>query len=142
MDDKKALGDDSEAVHLQENLLDNVEGAQKEEEDEKAVASDGKATFFGLVKPSSVIYLLFVHNTVMSLGAGMTIKFFPVFFQQECGLSPATVNLVFAFLGGCTVVAQLIAQRVAKRFGRLEIVIPCTIVAVVATGLLGTFKPF
>merc|ERR1719203_420268 len=34
------------------------------------------------------------------------------------------------------------AQKAAKRFGRLEVVIPCTIVGVSATFLLGALSPF
>mmetsp|Transcript_54315 Transcript_54315/g.151218 ORF Transcript_54315/g.151218 Transcript_54315/m.151218 type:complete len:228 (+) Transcript_54315:823-1506(+) len=85
---------------------------------------------------------MFATNLIMALGAGMTIKFFPVFFQQEGHVSPGTLNAVFASLSGFTVLGTLAAQRAAKRFGRLEVVVPCTFLAVLATFLLGALRPF
>eukprot|EP00928_Gymnodinium_smaydae_P055449 TRINITY_DN38990_c0_g1_i1.p1 TRINITY_DN38990_c0_g1~~TRINITY_DN38990_c0_g1_i1.p1 ORF type:complete len:490 (+),score=100.30 TRINITY_DN38990_c0_g1_i1:91-1560(+) len=145
MDDSKALGEESEAVHLQTNLLDTSDPKQAEEDpqkEEEDLTKGGSATCFGLVTPASVVYVMFVHNLIMSLGAGMTIKFFPVFFQQEGHLSPGLVNATFASLSGFTVVATLMAQKAAKRYGRLEVIIPCTTLAVIATFMMGIARPF
>merc|ERR1719422_461711 len=123
MDDKRALGIESEAVHMQDGLLDNIGGSEGEESaDEKDLV--GKATFFELITPASVVYVMFVADLIGSLGAGMTVKFFPVFFQQECHVSPATVNVVFGVLGGLTALAQFLAQKASKRYGRLQVIIP------------------
>lgn len=149
MDDKKSLGMESEAVHMQEGLLDNAAGAQggKEEEggekeEEDKTTAPGKATFFGLASPSTVIYWLFIADLITGLGAGMTVKFFPVFFQKEGQVSPATINVVFAALGGFTAVGTLIVQKLAKRFGRLEVIIPCFTIGVVCTMLMGALRDF
>merc|ERR1719329_84141 len=74
MDDSKALGNESEAVHLQEDA--------DVDEDGEAI-QQRKTTCCGLLSGASVIYVMFFSNLVISLGAGMTVKFFPVFFPNR-----------------------------------------------------------
>jgi MFS family permease len=131
MDDKKALGQESEAVHLQEDE------AGDEKDDDLAERIHGKPTCFGMLTGSSVIYVMFAGNLVVSLGAGMTIKFFPVFFQSELKVDPASLQVVFASLSGLTVVGTLLAERAARRWGRLQVVIPAYIIGVGSTATIG-----
>merc|ERR1719330_531423 len=72
----------------------------------------------------------------------MTVKFFPVFFQQECHITPVALNVVFACLDFIGTFASILAQRISKRLGRLEVVIPGAIISVVCTFLMGVLKPF
>jgi len=131
MDDKKALGQESEAVHLQETEVG------EEKDDDLAERIHGKPTCFGMLTGSSVIYVMFVGNLVVSLGAGMTVKFFPVFFQSELNVDPASLQVVFASLSGLTVLGTILAERAARRWGRLQVVIPAYIVGVGSTALIG-----
>jgi len=144
MDDSKALGMESEAVHLQvEQKSECTKEAEEKAEEGVAAQSDSEsATCFGLLKPSSVVYVMFASNLFMSLGGGMTIKFFPVFFQQDGHVSPALLNTVFSSLNLFTIAGTLLAQKAGKRFGRLEVVVPGTALAVLATFLLGALRPF
>lgn len=56
-------------------------------------------------------------------------------------MSPAVFNVVFGVLGGLTALGQFIAQKLSKRYGRLQVIIPMTLVGVAATGLMGALKP-
>lgn len=86
--------------------------------------------------------MLFLGELILSLGAGMTVKFFPVFFNEEIGVSPAVFQAVAASLFGFTALGTLIANRAAKRYGRLA---PCIagfclgICCTASLGLLGKF---
>merc|ERR1712238_253483 len=57
-------------------------------------------------------------------------------------MSPSLVNLTYASMGGFVAVATIIAQRLSKRVGRLEVIIPSLLIGVVCTSLLGALKPF
>lgn len=133
MDDKKALGQESEAVHLQ----DADDGSPGEKDDDLSARIHGKPTCFGMLTGSSVIYVMFVGNLVVSLGAGMTVKFFPVFFQQEGHVDPASLQVVFASLSGLTVMGTILAERAARKWGRLQIVIPAFATGVCCTAVIG-----
>jgi len=148
MDDSLALKEDSEAVHLQENLL-AVDGAPGDGEADGEADGSGKngskttkKTFFGLVGPSSIPWVMFAGELVFAMGAGMTVRFFPIFFQNECHMSPGLVNITYASLGGVMALATIAVQRISKRTGRLEVIIPSLVIGVVCTALLGALKPF
>jgi len=143
MDDSLALKEDSEAVHLQENLLVVDDAPKDDEADDSCKGStSNKKTCFGLVGPSSIPWLMFFGELVFAMGAGMTVRFFPIFFQKECLMSPSLVNVTYASMGGFMSLATIVVQRVSKRIGRLEVIIPSLILGVLSTGLLGALKPF
>ncbi|RHY06875.1 hypothetical protein DYB36_005926 [Aphanomyces astaci] len=48
--------------------------------------------------PRHVPYLLFLADFVICNGAGMTVSFFPVFFQNDYGLTPSQVNILSGFM--------------------------------------------
>ncbi|KAH8060982.1 major facilitator superfamily-like protein [Aureococcus anophagefferens] len=45
-----------------------------------------------------VPYVVFATDLVVALGSGMTVKFFPLFFKNDCGMSPASVQGIYAVL--------------------------------------------
>jgi len=137
MDDKLALGECSEAVHLQERLMEvDTEGAR-----ELAVRSR-KTSCFGLITVGRVRLVLFLIEIILCVGAGMTVKFFPVFFQEEGHINPAVLQAVFASLSALTVVGILITNRASKCAGRLQVVIPCYFIGICCTMLLGALRAY
>merc|ERR1719498_1000795 len=72
----------------------------------------------------------------------MTVKFFPVFFEQECKFSPAIMQAVFASVTLFLIPGTLICQKMAKRFGRLQIIISCFLVGIPCTMLMGLLRSF
>ena len=77
MDDRRALGECSEAVHLQERLVGDSGGARE------LLERNQRTSCFGLITVRRVRLVLFMNEVILCLGAGMTVKFFPVFFKQE-----------------------------------------------------------
>lgn len=142
MDDKLALGDCSEAVHLQESLQPDALNSNPEGRGREVALRGTQSSCFGLVNTSRVRVVLFMGEVIMCLGAGMTVKFFPIFFDQDCHLNPATLQAAFASLSGLTVIGTLVANKLAKRIGRLQVIIPSFVIGITCTMLLGLLKPF
>jgi len=67
-----------------------------------------------------ILYMVGLNSLLGGLGAGMTVKFFPLYFQK-LGLRPAAANLAaFASPITMTIFSQL-ATRLSRSFGRAKI---------------------
>ena len=99
-DDNKSLGEESE------NLT--IDGSNNDE------------NINGLMSRSSiyVIVILMMSNLIIGFGAGMTIKFFPIFFMEIYDLLPIAVQLIMGFTSIFTGLASLLAQKYSLTKGR------------------------
>jgi len=59
-------------------------------------------------------------DVVSMLGSGMTIKFFPLFFWKEVGLTPIQVQVIYVLAPSGIAACSLVAQRASRRFGRVQ----------------------
>lgn len=66
--------------------------------------------------------LLVTSNVLIGMGAGMTIKFFPVFFRSVYGMKPISVQLIMGLTFIFTGIFGIIAQRFSLKKGRGEII--------------------
>lgn len=66
-----------------------------------------------------------VADVVSMLGSGMTVKFFPLFFWREVGLSPIRVQIIYVLAPTGIATCALFAQRLSKRIGRVWVTV-CT----------------
>jgi len=65
--------------------------------------------------------LTFVASLITALGAGMTVKFFPLFFKNECDLSPSAVQGIYVAVPIAIILFSGFAQRLASTgFGRVQ----------------------
>jgi len=138
MDDRRALGGQSEAVYMQQGLT--TAAASQDLEARELVTRSGRTTCCGLITVQRVRFLFFFGDLIVFLGAGMTVKFFPIFFRVECHESPVTVQIVFASLSLLVAVGSLMANKIAKRVGRMQVVIPCFMIGITCTFLLGALR--
>jgi len=130
MHDRYALGESSEAVHLQHNLVES-----------QRLRSD-KSTCFGLVTVPRVRLVMFINELILTFGAGMTVKFFPVFFKEEGHIQPVLLQAVFASLYFLAGIGTLVANRLSKKFGRLQVIICGYCIGISCTMLLGLLRPY
>jgi hypothetical protein len=67
-----------------------------------------------------VPYLIACSDILYGLASGMTIKFFPVFFQDPrfVGLRPSSTNFVLAGQPLAIAAGSLLAQRVSAKLGK------------------------
>lgn len=72
-----------------------------------------------LETPLAVVILLLSCDLVTAWGAGMTIRFFPLFFANELGLSPVRVSLIYLASPLAVALCSLFAQQLSRGMGRV-----------------------
>ena len=77
----------------------------------------------------AVPYVIVASDFTMGVASGMTIRFFPLFFQHEVGLSPVRVNAIYAVVMVCLAFAGGAARYTSMSIGRVT--------TMIATKLLG-----
>ena len=86
-------------------------------------------------------YVLVGCNIIIGLGAGMTVKFFPVFFMEEYALSPINVQIIFGLTSIATGLSSLLAQKLSRGSGRPQIIFLSQAFATACLGIIATYPP-
>ena len=68
-----------------------------------------------------IVTTVIIADLVNRLGAGCSIKFFPLFFKTRCGWSPILVNLTSAVGTFGSAVLGILCQRLSTKIGRIEV---------------------
>eukprot|EP00298_Acanthocystis_sp_HF-20_P014205 c20673_g2_i1.p1 GENE.c20673_g2_i1~~c20673_g2_i1.p1 ORF type:complete len:470 (+),score=169.33 c20673_g2_i1:56-1411(+) len=68
----------------------------------------------------TVPYFIFGGSLIIGVGAGMTVKFFPLFFMNDCHLSPIQVQVIYAIIPITMSLSCMIAEKIAKKLGRVQ----------------------
>ncbi len=67
-----------------------------------------------------VPYMVCLNDVVTSIGAGMTVKFFPLFFKNDYGFSPVEVQWLFACYCVSFALFTWLCERMAGFIGRVQ----------------------
>jgi MFS family permease len=69
-----------------------------------------------------VPYIVFSQGLIFAMGSGMTVKFFPLFFKDEVGMSPSQVQVIYVIVPFVMVFASTLCTRLAGPigFGRVQ----------------------
>eukprot|EP00532_Pseudo-nitzschia_australis_P000088 CAMPEP_0168204518 /NCGR_PEP_ID=MMETSP0139_2-20121125/25437_1 /TAXON_ID=44445 /ORGANISM="Pseudo-nitzschia australis, Strain 10249 10 AB" /LENGTH=571 /DNA_ID=CAMNT_0008130455 /DNA_START=53 /DNA_END=1768 /DNA_ORIENTATION=+ len=128
-DDKKAL-DESENENEEQTVAENDDDSnndpsdQSDEEIENGspISSSPETTQTILQKRQEWIpYLTFIAGLISSLGSGMTVKFFPLFFKDEVGMSPSQVQVVYVLVPLVMVIMGSLCTKIASAgVGRVQ----------------------
>jgi len=66
-------------------------------------------------------YIVFISGLISSLGSGMTVKFFPLFFKDEVGMTPSQVQLIYVLVPLVMVVLGALCTKIAGTgLGRVQ----------------------
>lgn len=66
-------------------------------------------------------YIIFFQGLVMAIGSGMTVKFFPLFFKDEVGMSPSQVQIIYVLVPFTMVIISTLGSALAASgFGRVQ----------------------
>ena len=66
-------------------------------------------------------HILFASSLVFSMGSGMTIKFFPLFFKNEVGMSPTQVQIIYVIIPIAMVLFSGLSTKIAAAgVGRVQ----------------------
>merc|ERR1712032_1600220 len=94
----------------------------------------------GLLTEQRIRFIFFFSELILFTAAGMTVKFFPIFFNVACHFSPVAVQVVFASLSFLVAIGSLSTNKMAKRVGRMQVIIPCWLIGITCTLLLGSMR--
>ncbi|KAF0718903.1 Aste57867_1403 [Aphanomyces stellatus] len=131
-DDAASPKPPSEASNLLAEDLDDTPASGN------VISQDNTFLCFG---PRHVPFLLFFSDFVICNGAGMTVSFFPVFFQNDYGLTPSQVNILYVALPVLVVVLTFLTQRASLTFGTIETVVFTRLLATLCLGAMAYATP-
>lgn len=135
MHDKYYLGEESESI--QQNYPQNATDKNSNREVEGTVLKQVRMSDNWWFVPAALIILGFM----IGLGAGMTVRYFPIFFKEIYLLPPSTVNLIFAFAMVLTGGMSLMTPVIASRIGKLETVFAVQGVAIIFLLIIALIPP-
>jgi hypothetical protein len=118
-DDSKAL-DEDEGGNENNDEEDNSNDEEDEEDEGSEMERQAAAANFSNANDNNVIataaaaaaaasltlkkrqewipYIVFISGLISSLGSGMTVKFFPLFFKDEVGMTPSQVQIIYVLV--------------------------------------------
>jgi MFS family permease len=79
---------------------------------------------------------MFASDFLISLGAGMTVKFFPLYFKSNVGLSPMQTQLIYIVVPLVMAVFASAAQRASVVLGRAQVMVLFRLVGVACLGAM------
>ena len=124
-DDRKSLGSESDQI------VENSDDNQVEQ-----------STFTNSVQKGYIIIIvLLLSNLLIGFGAGMTIKFFPIFFRNIYFLEPIAVQMIMGGTGVLTGVTSIYAQRLSLRKGRATMIFIVQGIATLCLFIIATYPP-
>jgi len=128
--DERSLGKESEAIA--EEVTEEVE----EQQSRLALKVDsGKAA-------KLIPILLVSSNLLVGIGAGMSIKYFPVFFTEKYFISPVWLNVIMGATSLATGLLGLVSQKVSLRLGRVQTIFIVQFIATFCLLIIAIYPPF
>jgi MFS family permease len=128
--DDRSLGKESEAIA--EELTEEVE----EQKSRLALNVDSDKAIKLIPK------LLVAANLIIGVGAGMSIKYFPVFFTEEYFISPVWLNIIMGATSLVTGIFGLISQKISLRLGRVQTIFIVQFIATACLLIIVVYPPF
>ena len=110
-----STGDDDNTLDLHKPLLEKSENSPLENmhsSEKSCCLSCGKFCRF-------IPAVVAISDVGFGLASGMSIKFFPIFFQENCNLSPAWTSAIYAVSPCVTSLISYFAQWLSLSWGRI-----------------------
>ncbi|MHA1302496.1 MAG: MFS transporter [Candidatus Heimdallarchaeaceae archaeon] len=127
--DDKSLGEKSESIPLE---LTQINAKKK----------NGFTNKMTVSQAAKLIPILLVgSNVIIGFGAGMTIKFFPIFFLKQYELSPIYVQIIMGLTAVFTGLSALLAQRYSLKKGRAESIFVFQLIATICLFVIAFYPP-
>ncbi len=112
-DDKKALDENEDETASVEEIEPENRTINHTEEASSATALHKRQKW--------IPYIIFIQDIIFAIGSGMTIKFFPLFFKDEVGMSPSQVQIIFCVVPFVMVICSTLSSKVAAAgLGRVQ----------------------
>jgi len=129
--DNKSLGTASE--HLQMETNNNLNSS------EVSIQNFHQKT---RIQPNQlIIIILLLSNLIIGCGAGMTIKFFPIFFMKIYLFTPIFVQLIMGSTAILTGITSIFAQRFSIKRGRAKMIFLVQGIATLCLFIIAFYPP-
>ncbi len=86
-----------------------------------------------------ITFLLVSANLIVGMGAGMTVRFFPVFFRAIYDMKPVSVQIIMGMTAVFTGVFGIVAQKYSVRKGRAIMIFSLQFAAIICLAVLGFY---
>lgn len=114
-DDKKALDETESEDDEEEHGVDEVVEIQSTNDRVESPQTTLQT------RQTWIPYIIFVQDVIFAIGSGMTIKFFPLFFKDEVGMSPSQVQVIFFAVPVVMVICSTLSSKIAAAgLGRVQ----------------------
>lgn len=135
-DDNKTLGEESEAF-----MAVDMNGAEADAEGGSPGRPRKPPNAWTSINSINFMLpaILLASDAVFGMAAGMTVKFFPIFFKEKVGLSPATTNVVMACIPLVLAPLSFVAQRIGNVIGRVPTIMTFEAIGVMLMAIVGMF---
>jgi len=70
-----------------------------------------------------VPYIVFISGLIVALASGMTIKYFPLYFKNTLGFTPASVQAIYVAVPLAMALASGVTTGLSKHIGRVQAVL-------------------
>jgi MFS family permease len=115
--------DDDDEDDEEEALCNQETCSLEDEEEQQLVLSSPRSACATLLKLRQqwIPYIIFAQGLIFAIGSGMTVKFFPLFFKDEVGMSPSQVQVIYAIVPLVMVICSVLCSKLASTgFGRVQ----------------------
>jgi len=129
--DDRALGDDSEEIA--EEVTEEVEEQQHKSRLTLNVDSHRAQKLIPI--------LLISANLIIGVGAGMSIKFFPVFFSENYLMTPIWLQILMGVTSLATGLLGLFAQKISLKLGRVQTIFLVQFIATACLAVMVIYPP-
>ena len=138
-DDRKSLGEESDRIVevIPQEFDINSQNTNENNHNNNNNNNNSSRKNKSLI----IIGVLMTSNLIIGFGAGMTIKFFPVFFMTIYALSPIFVQMIMAGTSILTGVTSIIAQHLSLRSGRAAMIFIVQGLATACLFIIATYPP-
>lgn len=140
LDDRFALGIESEPLNeslLQENYLVISQFPQSYETIRHIVYR-----ITGLEMNQEWIPFIITSSDILyGIASGMTIKFFPLFFEFKSNMHPTSVSLIFVLAPLSVVVSSIMAQKLSRHYGKVQTILCIELAGIILLLVLALMKP-
>eukprot|EP00930_Biecheleria_cincta_P101418 TRINITY_DN9306_c0_g1_i1.p1 TRINITY_DN9306_c0_g1~~TRINITY_DN9306_c0_g1_i1.p1 ORF type:complete len:488 (-),score=60.32 TRINITY_DN9306_c0_g1_i1:209-1672(-) len=102
-------------------LQATVDGSQASSSPARTIKSWAEGSCLGLPIKWFIPILFQIAGLISGVGSGMTVRFFPLFFQTDYAFKPFWINLLMGFYTLCIACMVQVAKSLSKRIGRMQV---------------------
>ncbi|MHA1475959.1 MAG: MFS transporter [Promethearchaeota archaeon] len=146
--DQKSLGASSDSIPIKNELNDTSnqdnelnDSLLKKYSESYTKSNSEIKTKFKFISVKNIPFILVGCNIIIGLGAGMTVKFFTIFFMEIYSMSPIMVQAIIGLTSMVTGFSGLIAQHYSKKKGRPQMIFIVQGIATICLVIIATYPP-